>query len=246
MTLTNTGQMTFGGVLVDRWMVSHIQDRRENCDGDAAQGSKGIDCDSPAGSFSSATWNGPNDGVVPDLYFSLNAFKTPANVMYKSNGRYATRRGTMRNVELAETPFSTVGPYKAADRVIFLNAPALDPTMFFDTEMHTGNKVRFSAPLQTNVRIRDSAIVAGSEDFLLPMFVSHEYSAWGAGGLKAMRGLQGAGLAEIGLLPWLKSIGSLFIIYFIFLGGARVIWGIPKPVYQNEAEGGDGSLLVGS
>jgi len=166
--------------------------------------------------------------------------------MYKSNGKYETRQGSVRFIELEESKLMTVGPYKAADRVVLLSPPALDPSMYFDTEVNTGNVIRMNQPIQQNVRIKDSVLVAGGVDVLIPMFVATEYSAASAGGLKGLRGLQGAGQLEIGMLPWLKSIGSGFIIYHIFVGLGRVIWGMPKPVTLVEAEQEDGSLLVGA
>lgn len=243
MTLTNSGVKIWDGVHIHRWIVSEIHDRRENCDGDAAQGSKGIDCESPIGAFSAASWS--EGESPPPLYYSLSAFQTPPKATYKSSGKYETRLGSVREIELPQTKLMTVGPYKAADGVIFLSPPGIDSTMYFDTEVNTGNVIRFNQPIQKSVRVKDSVLVAGGIDVLIPMYVANEWTKFGAGGLKAMRGLQNAGLAEIGLLPWMKSIGSGFIIYFIFVGLARAIWGMPKPVYAAEAEQEDGSLLVG-
>ena len=65
---------TWDGVEFHRWVVDEVDDRRENCEGNPDFGSKGLDCDSPLGTWTAAPWF---LSPQPPFYNSFVGFQIP-------------------------------------------------------------------------------------------------------------------------------------------------------------------------
>ena len=119
-------------VMIHRWALERIEDRRENCDGADAANAMGLDCTSPKGTWFLGPWYASSS--PPPLYCSMVEYQAPPEIMYRSNcpsetsasrkeclDRGEKLEGSVVLTNFTETPTWKVGPYDPADKIVFLN-----------------------------------------------------------------------------------------------------------------------------
>lgn len=224
-TMRNTGPMIWHSthdVLVDRWIIEQVHDRRENCDGADNDNAVGLDCSSPKGTWSLAPWYAST--MPPPLYVGMIGHEAPKETMYRSNcpSENHTRRmecldrgekleGSVVTTNFTQSKMWKEGPYDPLEKLVFLNPVQVDPLTFLDAEPNTGLIIRGSKAFQASMRLYPSRLFANVGDILIPLFVLHEHAAAGLGTRKTVKGLQGACKAELTTLPMLFGLGSIMV-----------------------------------
>jgi hypothetical protein len=237
VTFRNTGPQMWhdrDDVIVSRWVVDKVHDRRENCDGADVEDSIGLDCSSPMKTWSLSPWYASN--MAPPLYLSHVGFEVPEETMYRSlcpgdtiaNRELCRQKGEKLEGSIVKTKFSetklwTQGPYDPLDKVVFLNPVDVNPLIFLDAEPNTGVLLRISKPMMASMRLHDSMLFPNVGDVLIPLFVAHEHAESPLSLRRTVRQLQGAVKAEGSTLPMMIGMGSILLITGILQCGWRMV-----------------------
>jgi hypothetical protein len=246
VTLRNTGMTNrkpWDGVTFDRWVLDEVHTRRENCDGNTELGSKGLDCDSPLGTWTAQPWY---MSPPPPMYNSHVGFATPEESLYVVTddgkdegalcGKVPCHKGSAVLTRYNQTAMFMKGPYDPRERAVFLMKVPVDPQIYLDTEPNTGAVIRGSKPMQRNVRVKPSLMFPDVQDVLIPLFVVHEHASATESQRATLKSLQSATRMENpnGMVMMMLIMGWLFLS----TGLLMCVWRAPQHVHEARAAKG--------